>query len=321
MQWVRTGGLEDQASLDGWCAAVGGPVFTAATPVESGAVDALAVVSWNVHVGAGGVDRLVAELRAGDLTRGRPVDHFVLLLQEAVRVGQPVPGELRTGAVSAQAIGAPSDPSTSIEAVAERTGLFGFYAPSMRNGAEHREDRGNAILSTLPLEDPQAIELPYERQRRVAVSARVALPAGDGAATSLRVASVHLDNASQPSRFWRSFGAGRAHQVRALLDVFDGEEAIALGGDFNTWYGESEEEAIALLRPHFPWPPRLPAGPTYAPPYGLPERQVDYLLLRLPGGWVARYHVAPDKRDSDHAPLIGWLEVDARDLAASGGER
>lgn len=320
VRWVSAASAADAVSLDGWCAAVGAPVLTApvSAPAAAGPVHALAVVSWNVHVGAGALERLVDELRAGDLTGGRPVEHFALLLQEALRVGPSVPHPIGPGAISARAIGAPAHPARSVESLAARAGLFAFYAPSMRNGAGHREDRGNAILSTLPLEDPEVIELPFERQRRVAVSARIALPSPDGALASLRVVSVHLDNASQPSRFWRSLGAGRAHQARALLEVLDGEEAIALGGDFNTWFGESEEEAIALLRPHFPWPARLPVAPTYAPPYGLPERQVDYLLLRLPSGWQARYRVDPSRRDSDHSPLIGWLDTGARGLAASG---
>jgi endonuclease/exonuclease/phosphatase family metal-dependent hydrolase len=267
------------------------------------------VVVWNVHVGAAALERLVAELRAGNLSDGRPADHFVLLLQEAVRVGASVPGAAGPEAASARAIGAPSDPSRSIEALAGRLGLFAFYAPSMRNGSEYREDRGNAILSTLELSDLVALELPYERQRRIAVSALVSIPSADGTRSSLRLVSVHLDNASRPTRFWRSFGAGRAHQARALLETLDGEEAVAVGGDFNTWFGESGEQAIVLLRSHFPWPDRLPALATYAPPYGLPERQVDYLMLRLPAGWEASYRVAADKRESDHAPLVGWIEI------------
>ena len=134
------------------------------------------------------------------------------------------------------------------------------------------------------------------------------LPFRNGARSPLRLVSVHLDNASHPTRFWRSFGSGRAHQARALLETFQHEDAIVLGGDFNTWFGEAEEEAIQLMRPHFPWPARLPSAPTYAMPFGLPDRQVDYLLLRLPGALQARYRVAPERFESDHAPLVGWIQ-------------
>jgi endonuclease/exonuclease/phosphatase family metal-dependent hydrolase len=287
----------------------------AATPV----VDELAVVVWNLHVGNAALERLVADLRAGELSEGGPVEHFVLLLQEAVRVGSSIPSAVPSGALTAQAVAAPVDPSRSIDALAARAGLFGFYVPSMRNGAKYREDRGNAILSTLPLSDPVAIELPYERQRRVAVSARVSIPLRNGKLAPLRLVSAHLDNASRGIRFWRSFGAGRARQARGLLEALDGEEAVVLGGDFNTWFGESHEQAIVLLRDRFPSPAEVPVAVTYSPPWGLPERQVDYLLWRLPAGWQARYRVASDRRESDHAPLVGWLSPPPRDVSAARG--
>jgi len=312
VRWVTA--EEDATALDAWCTAVGGVVLTGPRMpgASAGSVAALAVVSWNVKGGAGELDRLLRELRAGELTAGRPVEHFALLLQEAVRVGAPVP-EMGPGARSARPVGAPTDPSRSIEALAARAGLFLFYAPSMRNGAKYREDRGNAILSTLPLSDPVAVELPYERQRRVAVSARVSMPSDDAGRTSLRLVSAHLDNTSSGTRFWRSLGAGRARQAHALLEALEGEEAVVLGGDLNTWFGQSHEEAIAVLRGGFALPARLPKGATYSPPYGLPQRQTDYLLLRLPDAWEASYRVARDPWNSDHAPLVGWLERPAHE--------
>jgi endonuclease/exonuclease/phosphatase family metal-dependent hydrolase len=191
----------------------------------------------------------------------------------------------------------------------------------MRNGAKYREDRGNAVLSTLPLSDPVAVELPYERQRRIAVSARVSIPSGDGGHTSLRLVSAHLDNTSSGTRFWRSFGAGRARQAHALLEALEGEEAIVLGSDLNTWFGQSHEEAIVVLRDRFALPARLPDVATYSPPYGLPRRQTDYLLLRLPDVWEASYRVAQDWRNSDHAPLVGWLERATRDVVDAPEEK
>jgi endonuclease/exonuclease/phosphatase family metal-dependent hydrolase len=286
-------------------------------PTSAPVVEGLGVVVWNVHVGSGELERLLAELRAGELSAGRPVEHFSLLLQEAVRVEGSIPGAVPPGALTARAVAAPADPSRSIESLAAREGLFGFYVPSMRNGAEYREDRGNAILSTLELSDPVAIELPYERQRRVAVSASVSIPLRNGKLVPLRLVSAHLDNASRAVRFWRSFGTGRARQARGLLEALDGEEAVVLGGDFNTWFGESHEEAIVLLRDRFPLPARLPAAVTYSPPWGLPQRQVDYLLWRLPAGWQAGYRVASDWWESDHAPLIGWLSPQTRDVSAA----
>ena len=77
------------------------------------------------------------------------------------------------------------------------------YVPSMRNGGlTSKQDRGNAILSSLPLDELSAIELPFERQRRVAIAATVAGHTRAGTPWSLRVASVHLDNLGGVRRAW-----------------------------------------------------------------------------------------------------------------------
>ena len=78
--------------------------------------------------------------------------------------------EFANGDRSAFAI-RPRDPDVAdINGHAAGLGLSIFYAPSMRNGPELREDRGNAIISTEPLLDPIALELPLARQRRVTAS-------------------------------------------------------------------------------------------------------------------------------------------------------
>ena len=109
-------------------------------------------------------------------------------------------------------------------AVAE--GLHAFYVPSMRNGEKTREDRGNAILSTLPLSDPVILELPHERQRRVAAGVRVEGVDADGEPFSLRFLSVHLENRSRFRAFRRSFGRGRARQARWLASQLGDEEFV-----------------------------------------------------------------------------------------------
>ena len=318
VRWTEAVAPENEAALEAWCVAVGGPVLIE-PPVARATLDPVevfAALAWNLHVGDGDLERLIRRLQAGELTEGRPVEHFVLLLQEAARVGPAVPASGVPGAISASAIGSPIDASRSIEAFADRNGLYGFYAPSMRNGPDHREDRGNAILSTLPLTDPAALVLPYERQRRVAIAATVSLTLHHGESRSLRVVSAHFDNSSRLGRIWRSFGAGRVRQARALADWLDSEQAVALGGDFNTWWDGSKEDAVLLLRERFPLPQVLPIHATYQPPFSMPRRQADYLLFRLPEGWTADYEADSDWGGSDHAPLIGWMETGGRDVAA-----
>ena len=89
--WVRTS-ARDLHVLDASCEGVG-PVHAGlgepGAPAEP--IDSLYVITWNVHVGGGDLRCLVADLRAGELTGGRPVDSYVLLLQEVHRAGPEVP--------------------------------------------------------------------------------------------------------------------------------------------------------------------------------------------------------------------------------------
>ena len=205
--WYQPEAAANAATLDTWCATTGSPVVALRPDhfVEADAVpeplDELVVVSWNVHVGGANLPAMIASLRTGALTGGRPVTRFVLLLQETYRAGPEVPrsGPPRMGYPAAVRPTRASPPLDIVEQ-ARRAGLSLFYVPSMRNGspAETDEDRGNAILSTEPLADLTAIELPFERQRRVAVSSTIRIRGAVGEAWPLRLVSVHLETPPRP---------------------------------------------------------------------------------------------------------------------------
>ena len=165
--------------------------------------------------------RLVRHGRAGTLTGGRLPDGVVLLLQEARRVGAEVPADL-----------------------ASALDLHLFYAPGMRNGrgrgAAARDDRGSAIVSSLPLSRLQALELPLERQRRVALGATLTGATRSGRAWSVRLVDVHLENRPGPGRLWVRAAAARTRQMAALRRVLPGDGALVIGGDLNTWRGGGE---------------------------------------------------------------------------------
>src|SRR5207247_7479847 len=135
--------------------------------------DRIAIVSWNLHVGGGDVDGLIRRLRAGEFTGGEPVEQFVLLLQEAYRRDEAIPVRLRRGLPAPGRIAASADRGPDVDHFWRDDHLAVMYAPSMRNGIidRDREDRGNAIVSTMRLVAPAVIELPLERQRRVALAA------------------------------------------------------------------------------------------------------------------------------------------------------
>lgn len=221
----------------------------------------LAVVSWNLHGDAGNVEALVGDVRTGRATGTPPPAHVVVLLQEA-------------------------------SARSRADGLHSFLAPSRRVGGV---ERGNAILSSLPFVSTDSIELPRERQRRVAAVATVRL-----GATDFLVVNVHLENRAS---WWKGGLPGdraRARQMEALLARLPGGPGI-LGGDLNVWLGTGERAYKAALR-HFP------DGAEAQPPLTFRNRlALDHLFYRLPPGWRASTRRAPHRYGSDHFPVVGIL--------------
>lgn len=282
--------------------------------VESGDVlptasDSLIVVSWNVHVGGGDIPALVADLRSGVLT-GTPVrDGFVILLQETHRTGgealRSPPGQ------DGQTLhhGPPDGARLDVVEVAERLGLDLAYAPAEPNGRvapdAPMEDRGVAILSDLPLTGTRVIELPNERQRRVALVGTVDGILCDGSPWSLRVATAHLENRAPWRRFLDSFGAVRSRQARSLLRQL-GDDPVVLGADLNNWGPDFLEPALDMVRRRFPDSPEA-GGATYS--VAGVSRRLDHLFFGLPEGTTAEVRVAPDRYGSDHAPVLGIVEL------------
>lgn len=313
VRWTRPADPEARAELDPLCAAVGPPLIHRPSGIpEDVAVESLVVVAWNVHREAGRVADFVDDLRSGRLT-GEPVPHFVLLLQEVVRAPSELmasEGSRRPGRIDAPS---PDPGPLSFEEVARGEELNLFYAPSIPRwpGWSHwsRGDGGTAILSTLPLFDLEALELPLQRQRRVTVAATVRGQRGAGIPWSLRVASVHLENRSRWRVIHRSLGVDRGWQAARLVAALEEEERVVVGGDFNTWFRGAAEPAARLMRAHFPPSCGLPPGGTIDLPF-LPDMTLDYVFFRLPGAWSAGYRVLPDTYGSDHKPLLATIRLD-----------
>jgi hypothetical protein len=154
IEWLRIPPGDERRRSDQWCAAVGPPVVIRSNST-SGTGNRLVIVSWNVHVGGGNIQAMVDDLRTRRLSRGQPPESLVLLLQEVYRSGLGVPTRFPPGARVARAVRPGGPARIDIVTTARALGLSLFYVPSMRNGppAATDEDRGSAILSTLPLDD------------------------------------------------------------------------------------------------------------------------------------------------------------------------
>ena len=223
---------------------------------------ALAIVTWNLHGEAGDLARLAADVRNGVLTGGYPPRDHVLLLQEA-------------------------STATRVE------GLHLFFAPALEVGGV---PRGNAILSSLPLEAPRAIALPQGRQPRVAAVAEVRVDGHD-----LFLVSVHLENRAS---WWRGGLPGdgiRARQMDALLAHLPGRPGV-LGGDLNIWLGTGEHAYRAAAA-------SFPDALAPVPAATFRDRlALDHLFFRLPDGWNARSYPVRGRYGSDHLPVAGTIE-------------
>lgn len=300
---------EDLGELERWCRAVGRPVIVLSPPGgvdELPGPDDLVVLTWNAHMFEGDLGALIADLRAGRLTGGQPVKHFVLLLQELYRRGSDVPPFPADGR-SAFAITGRDGRGGDAHDHATTLGLSMLYVPSMRNGANAFEDRGNAIVSTERLHAPFAVELPLERQRRVAVGAAIDVRTIDGP-DRLDVVTAHLEPMSSRASLW-IFSSPRPRQVVALLNVLRTSRpsqavrssGTVLGGDFNTIQAGAGEDAYSIARA---WSRSLMSeDPRRTHVMG----RLDYLFFRLQDGWTASTTRVGAKYGSDHHPVVGRL--------------
>ena len=153
-------GLEGRDRLAAWRSNVGEAVSLDLAPPAPGlAVTSLAVLSWNLWIGRGRLVEVVGRVRT---MTDAPL---VVLAQEAFRADASVPHR----AVARRAAGGFPPrvvPRADIAELAAELQLNLRYVPSMRNGTG-ATDRGNAILSDLPLAGVRGFELPFVLQRRV----------------------------------------------------------------------------------------------------------------------------------------------------------
>jgi endonuclease/exonuclease/phosphatase family metal-dependent hydrolase len=283
--------------LSNWCESVGPAVINAPSAVVPNvdlSQNGLTVVSWNVHEGGGDVERLLARIRDSSRTPPDAAPAVVMLVQEAMRGGESVPSTFPAAVTPPGRIAPRRARLADIVDVARQMGLWIAYVPSMRNGrsngADDNEDRGSAILSTLPLSEAIAIELPWVHQRRVAVMATVSARLGT-VPWRARLVSVHLDN--RPSR------SLQAASLAGFLRPYSADSVpLVVGGDLNTWFG-AREQTVSYLDAVIPRVGECGDRPTFR--YGL---HLDHVLTTLPPDVRRGCDILEDSFGSDHRPTV-----------------
>ena len=267
--WILPDAPEQRAKLDAACAGIGPVVVQTASGGSLSSPSPLTIVVWNTFLGRGNVDELVSKLERGDFTGGQRVDRFALVLQEVFR--------------------------TPILEFAGRRGLSIVYAPARRRGND-ADDRGNAILATAPLDHITVVELPFEKQRRIAVGAQLG---------PLQIVNVHFD--TSVGLFRGGPSAARRRQARAVTEALARmAEPLIVAGDLNTWWGD-DEPAVKELRQVFPDAEPIEARETWRGPLRTGNR-LDYLFAKgiRPPVAVRRLN---ERFGSDHWPLLATVPL------------
>ena len=296
------GNVGDAVALD-----LAGPLVRGVTGID--------VISWNIGIGLGRLEEVVAKWKAGALdgevrTARRPL---VILAQEAYRADSTIPEVARSSHTGGKS---PRKQRIDIVEMAHALGMSLRYAPSMRNG-KHRSDRGNAILSTVEIAHARSFSLPHVRQRRVAVAAELqGLP-------WLTLVTAHLDtrgglHGGAPAIGYATGRTAQARELgRRLEEEWGTDQTVVIGADLNSYFGTREPLLAELAASGF----RRVAHEGrsrhtfHAPPLRMP---LDHILIKEPSGSVVSMSVIrldESKADreryifgSDHHPLLARIE-------------
>lgn len=306
VRWFGPGQADEVVRHFEWCRAVGPMVLLRPDRPRAKPVDSLAIVSFNMDMGAASALDLVDSLRAGAFTGGAPIADFVLLLQETFREGDlvPDPAPAGSGVGRARFPSPRSGDRLDVVRLADSLGLDLFYAPIMRSGKGRNprglpEDRGNAMLSTVPQSRFVMVELPFAGTRRVAHLATMSGTTSSGREWSLQIANVHFTvGPVGPS----ALSAARARQARAMTAAVDSVGAVVLGGDLNAFSIFGTAESVQILGRALGGSEQGDGAATRG------WQRLDYLFFRLPPGFSTRpYTRLPLSFGSDHYPILGWV--------------
>lgn len=245
-------------------------------PASSDEPIRLRVLSYNIHHGAGVDGKLDLERISEVIRTARP---DLVALQE---VDSNV---TRSGVV---------DQAKVIAKQTEMDFVFGANI-DLQQGKY-----GNAILSRFPIRRHRNQKLPNidDGEQRGLLSAVIQVP---GLSAPVTFFATHLDHRRDPGERHAS-----AKFIRAAAYI-DSEGLAVLAGDLND---TPESETLRILSQAWE---RVNDKPLYTVPVNLPNRQIDFVLVRTPRRWrTVETTVLDEKLASDHRPILTVLEFSGK---------
>lgn len=188
--------------------------------------------------------------------------------------------------------------SEGLDEPAELGKLTGMTPIFDRNIPFQGGEYGNAVLSKLPITAWKNLHLPshYAGEQRGCLVVDVTAPNDDK--TPIRFLATHID--------YRPDDAERMDSVKAIAKVVEDHPDVPaiLAGDLNSLPDSRTIAAFGEL-----WT-RTDSAPTLTFPADVPNRQIDYILVRPAPRWkVVELRVLDEPVASDHRPLLAVIEL------------
>ena len=263
------------AVLGLWGCTDGAKTTHSSEPVQS---VRMRVLSFNMHHGRGGDDRINLERIAGVI--------------------------LDSGAdlVALQEVDVKTQRSGGIDQLAELKRLTGMAGVFGKGRDFEGGDYGQAILSRYPIKSSEVHHLqgslPGDVDLRIALSAQIDGPL---TGTVTQFVTTHLHHQDE---------AHRMVQATRLMQIFNAQatsSSLIVAGDFNA---EPAATVIALLNTRFQ-DSTPPDALTY--PTDKPVKKLDYIFASQTGPWkLLESRVIPEMAASDHRPVVADFEVFSR---------
>ncbi len=238
-------------------------------PSQPQPIDALRVLTYNIHHGVGLDGRLDLERIAAVINESGA---DLVALQEV------------------DVLTSRTDNIDQIATLARLTNMYGAFTPFM----DFQDGQyGLAVLSRYHIQNARPIKLPPgKHEPRSALAVDVFIPGH----AQLTFISLHLD--------WLDDDTERFTQAEALVAALESEHGVILAGDFNDTPNSQTIRLFDKTYANAQKPKRH--NNTY--PANNPDREIDFVMYRPAYAWSGSSRVLDERVASDHRPVLAILE-------------